>query len=572
MFENAELEAQAIAKVIKAYQKEKPEGEIAILVRSRTHLKTLVPILKAHRIKLTENELETLFHQAQIQDLLALCFVLLNAEDVYHWVSLLQSQLFGFSLDEINFIQKSDGDFFSARIRHYLQRLEAPLPHQQKLLHFLSYLEADAFHPRRSALVKRLEIMWQKLDGTHLHQNPVLYQSFITLLNEYLSPDQSSIQNPDGFIKALNTRYATSAEQSPVNIMTIHKAKGLEFDFVILPQLDKREKTDDSELFIYDTYYLNHEENYLLMSPIKHHRAEHAPPLYQVIRAIQKKRADYERQRLLYVAVTRAKTKLYLSACPAVNKEHNIQVKEGSFLALLYPNISDWPLVQSAKPKLKDTTETALLQPMLTQVKAFNTKPFQSPAKSNTDAENVLNHPDSDSLLLSDEKQIGSLLHLMFEYLALHQGKQDDLNRFFTAMCRKLSLNKKLQEQASAMCQAAIDNTIEYFPALFRHPGFSEQDMFYLNARKVEKRTADRILIKENQQFEIIDYKFTRPIEGQTLEAFLRESDARYRPQLRQYQYLLAQKKHIDRAHIKLFLYFPLIPYLYQIPNSPVPA
>src|SRR5690606_23000620 len=39
-----------------------------------------------------------------------------------------------------------------------------------------------------------------------------------------------------------------SIDSNPVNIMSIHKAKGLEFDHVFIPSLDKRGRNDDKSL------------------------------------------------------------------------------------------------------------------------------------------------------------------------------------------------------------------------------------------------------------------------------------------------------------------------------------
>ena len=44
--------------------------------------------------------------------------------------------------------------------------------------------------------------------------------------------------------------------------MTIHKAKGLEFDLVILPGLNKAPKANDSQLLNYD-YYHDDENQFL---------------------------------------------------------------------------------------------------------------------------------------------------------------------------------------------------------------------------------------------------------------------------------------------------------------------
>ena len=89
--------------------------------------------------------------------------------------------------------------------------------------------------------------------------------------------------------------------------MTIHKAKGLEFDSVIVPGLASGGGRDERRLFM----WMETPERSLLLAPINPTGGDD-DPIYEFIRDLDKAKADHENARLLYVAATRAKHRLHL--------------------------------------------------------------------------------------------------------------------------------------------------------------------------------------------------------------------------------------------------------------------
>ncbi|MBK2124594.1 UvrD-helicase domain-containing protein, partial [Fangia hongkongensis] len=570
-FDSAEAEAYGIAKAIKDFQQTNPAGSIAILVRSRSHLKTLIPILKSQKIELTESEIEPLYYQEQIQDLIALSFILINYEDIFHWLSLLQSKLFGFTLEEIDNIQTQSGDFFLERAHDYLDSLIEPQAHQIKLRYFLDYLNNALYHPKRTAIDKKLSFFWQKLDGCSIHPEKEAYHNFIDILDQHLNQDRTDILDHTLFLSALESSFYSTDKETPIKVMTIHKSKGLEFDFVIMPDLNKASRSDDPEVFLYDNYHLSPTENHLLVSPIRHALESEVSSLYKVIQSLQKKRALYESQRLLYVGATRAKSKLFLTFN---HKEDGktLKAKSGSFYALLEPATVDWEKINDEqKDQCKHTSEAATdcIMPTVDQVQTFSLSPFainEPEEDAQIDKENPLNQPNPDDVLLNTDKQIGSILHACFEYLCYNKYDQHALNTFLNKMCYQFHLPRVLYDKAHSLCHQAITNTIKEFPWIFTAKGKAEQNMYQKRFGKVNKKTADRIIEKDGE-YSIIDYKFSTPLKDESLDQFIAEHNMLYQGQLREYQYLLAAKQRIAKKSIKLFLYYPLIPHLAQLPN-----
>ena len=74
-----------------------------------------------------------------------------------------------------------------------------------------------------------------------------------------------------------------------LQVMTIHKAKGLEFDTVIVPGLAAGTGRDDRPLFL----WMETAESRLLLAPINATGSD-KEPIYELIRGLDKRRADHE--------------------------------------------------------------------------------------------------------------------------------------------------------------------------------------------------------------------------------------------------------------------------------------
>ena len=131
-------------------------------------------------------------------------------------------------------------------------------------------------------------------------------------LDKLLADAQSSgLVNVRGFLEYLETLRDVGAREGEapadaegaVRLMTIHKAKGLEFPVVVLADA-ARQRTDTSEAaFLLPETGLT----------FKFDQFEAAPLLHRLAQFQDQQQAEAEEKRLLYVALTRAKEKLLIS-------------------------------------------------------------------------------------------------------------------------------------------------------------------------------------------------------------------------------------------------------------------
>jgi ATP-dependent exoDNAse (exonuclease V) beta subunit len=121
--------------------------------------------------------------------------------------------------------------------------------------------------------------------------------------------------------------------------MTIHKAKGLEFDTVILPGLGHPPRANEARLLAWLERPRAHGGGDLLLAPIRE-RSEASDPIYSYLDRLDQLKAKHEDGRLLYVATTRAKSHLHLLG--------HAEVREGAPRAAPRSLLERlWPVVEA---------------------------------------------------------------------------------------------------------------------------------------------------------------------------------------------------------------------------------
>ncbi len=175
-----------------------------------------------------------------------------------------------------------------------------------------------------------MEATWIRLGGpaTLAGKSEVAdVQVFFDLLEQ--SEEGGTVRDFSLLRAKLKVLYArTAPSEDCVKVMTIHTAKGLEFDTVILPSLGKAARGDQGELLIWS-------DNQVAAKPPRAVKSQ----AYDNLQAMLKARAKHEMKRLLYVAATRAKKQLFLlgSVSVAADRSDIKKPQANTFLDLLWP-------------------------------------------------------------------------------------------------------------------------------------------------------------------------------------------------------------------------------------------
>ena len=378
------------------------------------------------------------------------------------------------------------------------------------------------------------------------------------------------LPDPAALEARLDRLYAAADTGGRVQLMTIHKAKGLEFDHVVLPGLDRRPRVTQRPLLYWQETVADDGRTDLLLAPVEA-RGAGADPLQSYIAGLEQRRDGFELQRLLYVAATRARESLYLTAClPEENDDGALKSPaKGSLLALLWPGLEDAfrDRALGATPEAEASSPATLVR--LASDWALPAPPagVALPATAATVAAD-----DADEGVAFDwagevVRVVGTVTHRYLERLADDGLAGWDRARIqgerarMEVLLAEGGVPEGRLKDAAALVTEALSTTLadadgRWILSAERRGGSSELPVAGLVGGRPVHRRIDRAFLDDDGVRWIVDFKIS-PHSGPDLETFLAEQQGRYRPQLDQYAGLLAAL-HPEEPRRRVALYFAL--------------
>jgi ATP-dependent exoDNAse (exonuclease V) beta subunit len=308
--------AAEAATVTKLVQQALADGHktVAILVAARAHLRLIMPALKAAGITPRVTDIEPLGERPMVRDLVALTRALTHPGDRTAHLAVRRAPWCGHTL----------ADLIAG----------TPAPRVDAVL------AAAALKHRRLPLTRLVQGAWLALGGPSCARDAedlADARAYFEFLREHeVAGDLDDPAALDELMQELHAPEAPDADPR-VQVLTMHKAKGLEFDTVILPGLQRTMRADETALLRWlDRPSPDTPEGVdLLMAALAAAGADR-DPIYAYVGELSRQQRAAEQLRQLYVATTRPKQRLHLVGAATLGKDGVKRPPSGSLLRAMW--------------------------------------------------------------------------------------------------------------------------------------------------------------------------------------------------------------------------------------------
>lgn len=571
---NRAMQSASIIEIVKNAQEQNPNGSIAILVRSRTHLEDVIPALKQAEIPYRALDIDPLTTRPVIQDLMALTKSLINLADRVSWLAILRAPWCGLTLSDLLLIAGKKSELLIwERLNDSSVIKELSDNGKKCLARILTVLKMKMAERRRHTLRTWVESTWLMLGGPACLDQPndlddaIAYFKLLENLDN--GGDLSNVQELDNHVSRLFAS-SNSHNENTLQIMTIHSSKGLEFDTVILPHLERKSSNDDKQLLLWMERSKQSDSSALILAPV-HAIGDDNDSIYDYIKRQNSIKADYEYGRLLYVAVTRAKKNLHLLFDIDVDKKNPSNMSKPMTKSLLekiwgtiHNEINE--IVHNQKFNLENpVSENSAEKNKIYKRLSLN---WQQPLIEINSASIPAYNQSASGFILPNNtpKHTGTLIHQILQQLCLHgidwwQSQTEAIkNTYIKKNLLQLGVTSAHLFSATETVATSIKNLLnDERGQWIIYPHKDAKAEFPITSvidEQAKPLILDRTFIDENGIRWIIDYK-TTPYTGDNLEAFLAAEQTKHEAQLQEYS--LAMQQLEDRP-IRVGLYFPAIP------------
>lgn len=583
-------DAQEAAHIVSTLQaafaenQENPAYRAAIIVSARSHLTSLLPALAEAGIAYRALKLGKLTDQPEVGDLLSLTKLMLNPRDRTALMGLLRSPMIGLTLADLVCIAGDGRDPWQVRDdESLLAGLAAGAADRFRIA--MEALVAAQDRWRRRPVAEVVEGLWRRLGGPELL---ALTESQQRNVRRYLST--LSLAEADGSLSDWHQFLARLSEQRTegdpdrddvkLDVLTMHSAKGLEWDLVFLPGLNRKPGSGGTALVHWQTT----PDNDMLVAPINSRRRAKSDknPLIELMRREEEHRTEFERQRLLYVAATRAKSRLVLSGRfdtklqkdeASESEEIEIKATKRSLAAVLWRTCSAGfssaftpsPVVDSDERELPDQSLRRFAFPWRPTARAaFEWTAPRAPSLPGDEIE--FNWAGADA------RRIGTVLHRLLEWagrLGIENVDAAEQTRLLGKVPRLLAaqgLRVASDDVRVAIVREAFEATLADPTGRWLLSGeHSEADCELAVSGQFGgetfHRVIDRTFVDEDDVRWIIDFKSSHH-EGGDVESFYDSERERYAAQLSTYADLMHA---FDGRRTRCALYLPRMQKLLEL-------
>ena len=560
-------EAHALATRIAQLRNLDPAGSIAVLVVAHAHAIPVVEALQRQGIGVLGVDLVPLRERSSVRDLVQLMRALCDLADRSAWLAVLRAPWCGARLTSLAALSAPEDRQLVVEALADPERLGRCLPEDRPRLARVRAILGAALAQRAACpAVEWLENTWLRLGAPDAYDAGELAdaRAFLDVLAERAAAlEWRAPADFDALLADLYSVPPAGAAQA-VQVMTVHRAKGLEFDHVLVPALDRATRGAERRLMRWVDLPGEADTSDLLIAPVPAVGAEHPPELDAYLRNLLHERDANEQRRLLYVAATRARRTLWLSGAPRTSADGTLSPDRRSPLAVLWSAVAGrfhtaavgQPAVPAPAPgvplrRLSPDWQPAQVPPAVPLV--------QLPAAQ------LPGEPPEFSWVGETQRHIGTVVHGWLARIA-QEGRlpgADGIARERSAVRAQLQqagvpateLVAATELILSAVTRTVSDARGRWILGSSDHESHAELALSGVSGGRLRSIIIDRSFIDEHGTRWVIDYKTSRH-EGGDLEGFLAQEMERYRPQLEGY---VALARALGPQPVRAALYFPLL-------------
>jgi ATP-dependent exoDNAse (exonuclease V) beta subunit len=573
-------EAEALAREVVAARARLPGCSVAVLVQAASHAPPIIEALRRHGLVARGVELEPLSRQPAVRDIVELGCALLHPGDRVAWLTTLRAPWCGLTLADLHaLVGAAAGDV------PLLERLGDPgalaaLSDDARLrLARCAPVLAEAVELRgRGPFMPALRTLWERLGGPAALNDELEWQQVQAWLGA-LAVRERETRLDGAALRELAETLRVGSEAAPegsIEVLTIHRSKGLEWDVVLLPGLNRPLRGDDRPLLSWIELPRPDRSVDLLMAALSIGRASEDDRLAQYIALLRRQRLRHERSRLAYVAATRARRELHLFGHAPPDRDGRPAPRNGSMLQTFWPAVAtEFDAVAAVAPAPDEgngeSEGTTVGTPPLRRLPAAwrLPAPFALPAipRLQAGAESPVALTPEFLWVGQERRAIGTVVHAELERMAAARASVgatavDDAAREPAWRLRLLELGvlaehvpAAVRSIAAILAGVARDERARWILSPEHTEAASELRLSGIVEGELRDVIIDRTFVDASGTRWVVDYK-TGTHEGADLEGFLAEELLRYRPQLELYRRLVGA---LGPQPVRAALYFPLL-------------
>ncbi len=576
----------ALVRAALAQSQKGRKHSVAILGRARSHLGRLVRRLTQEGIRCRAVDLVPLARRNVVSDLVQLVRALVHPADRLAWLCVLRAPWCGLTLAALQALFAQD---LLTPIPVLLARaLSPPEPGSgapSGLCQAETVLSREEYERLRcvaAVLLDRsndtgalpfaawIESLWRRLGGAALYPSVSAASDAesLFLLMEQLAPygGIDLTQLNAGVARLFASSDEAEGAEEGVEVMTMHKSKGLQFDTVILYGLHQPSRNDSVPLVRFEQ-----SGGRVLLGPIKARADKEADPLSHYLAVREQRRATFEVDRLLYVAATRARHRLHLVGNVVVDPttgEARSPVA-GSLLSRLWNGLPEC----EKKPPAHGScvADVSVSANAMVRGKPLRRISLKGLAKLAAAQERADRPPDA--MLARSPWQastpwrpeegydavMGTVTHAWLAHIG-HNGPSkwaaSQLQASLPIIAKQLTRagvpTRHVAEAAQTVVETLLATLQDERGAWLLSQANARREWSLIDA--AGKLSVVDFALSTQEGWLIVDYKIGRPHPNEQVEAFIDRMRHQYGEQLRRY---CAQVSALDGRPAKAALYFP---------------